>query len=440
MRATKSIGHISFSEVKLFPEKDLFFKNNFHKVIKNRNGLYVFVDATGRLYKDTSTSSTPIWQRIDSTVHFGYNIAAFPFSYRDKIYNLGGYGIWRINGQLREYNESENTWDIVKVNKEIPLMFDEKSHLLWYDYSKGAIYLGYSIQRNEAVKSIEIDEKKLDYTVRKLDLNNKDWTDLGELSIPLKDKIPSLLTLTMSPWGQLVTIGDKINLIDYERNKLLVLNFTKNGYQTILRKKSDNYLFFKDSTLFIGSLNSSAFDSISFSYKDFTPTEIPIYEQLKTESLISSKKVAIIIICLMTAASLWLLSSRYKIQLIKKDEKYTEKGAMLTQPRDKKLFDEQEVNLLLAIINNTEIGRLTSIEEINNVLGLTRRSPEIQKKHRSDVILGINQKFSFLVPLQNNLIEKQRSLEDRRSFDYFIAKGNIDTIKSILTSKDKKAL
>jgi hypothetical protein len=35
------------------------------------------------------------------------------------LYSYGGYGFWRLNGQLRSYNFTDKEWDIVPVNDEI---------------------------------------------------------------------------------------------------------------------------------------------------------------------------------------------------------------------------------------------------------------------------------------------------------------------------------
>lgn len=429
-RKDVQVSYISFSNTVIASEKDNQFRLHGHKLVKSKTGLYVFIDGTGRLYQQIGTDSVTQWTRIDSTTHFGYNIAAFPFSYQDKVYNFGGYGLWRINGQLRVFNKKENTWDIVKLNKEIAFLFDEKSHLLWYDHKKGNIYLGYAIQRNEAVKTEEIDETILDFTVRKLDLNKNEWTDIGMLSSPIKDKIQTVTTITMSPWGQLATLGDKINLIDFENNKLLALNISKPGYQTIFRKKSDHNFYFKDSTLFFGNILNKTLDSIPFSYIDFLDTGIQVFTPIPKAPFYRSTPFLVIGLLIVLGVSLWLLSRKYGVYR-KTDVSLTSERKLST-PINTKLFDEQELSLLHLLIHNTESGRLTSIEEINKVLGLIKRNPEIQKKQRSDIMTGINQKYNFVYPNKQAIILKQRSSDDGRSFDYFIAFEDLQSIKSLL--------
>jgi hypothetical protein len=270
----------------------------------------------------------------------------------------------------------------------------------------------------------------LDFTVRKLDLNKNEWTDIGMLSSPIKDKIQTVITITMSPWGQLVTLGDKINLIDFENNKLLALNTSKSGYQTIFRKKSDHSFYFKDSTLFFGNILNKTLDSIPFSYLDFLDTGIQVFTPFPKAPFYRSTPFLVIGLFIVLGVSLWLLSRKYG--LYRKTDVSLTSERKLSTPINTKLFDEQELSLLYLLINNTESGRLTSIDEINKVLGLTKRNPETQKKQRSDVMTGINQKYNFVYPNKPAIILKQRSSDDGRSFNYFISFEDLQSIKSLL--------
>ena len=87
-RKDAEVSYISFSNTPIASEKDNQFRLHGHKLVKSKTGLYVFIDGTGRLYQQIDTDSVTQWTRIDSTTHFGYNIAAFPFSYQDKVYNF----------------------------------------------------------------------------------------------------------------------------------------------------------------------------------------------------------------------------------------------------------------------------------------------------------------------------------------------------------------
>src|SRR5689334_9103441 len=141
--------------------------NRFHQaLLKTKDGLFLFVNGSGRLYQLLEKDTGIQLQRIDSTFYSGYNHGSFPFVYHDSIYSLGGYGIWRINGQLRVYIPQAHSWDIVPLNKEIPvLMQDEYHNLLWYHEESNKLYIGFSLIRNQAVKHSSLNEAAFDYTV-----------------------------------------------------------------------------------------------------------------------------------------------------------------------------------------------------------------------------------------------------------------------------------
>lgn len=72
------------------------------------------------------------------------------------------------------------------------------------------------------------------------------------------------------------------------------------------------------------------------------------------------------------------------------------------------------------LYDNSVLAKTTSIEELNRIMGLSKKNTDIQKKQRSDMILAINRKASVLTKQNGPVIDKQRSDFDKRSFDYFI--------------------
>lgn len=427
---TKPVSYIKTEKNRFFSEADQAFVSHFYKLISSDHNLYAWVDGTGRLYKAARFDTGIAFIRQDSTIHFGYNIAAFPFSYQGKIYTLGGYGLWRINGQLRVFNDIDRQWDIVKLNEEVPFIFDSEENLLWYNPTSSSIYLGCAMYRNEAVgqNNTEMDETKLDYTVRRLDLKKMQWEKLGELSEPLKNKPVS--TITMSPWGQLILTADKINLIDYARNSILTLDINNKAYQSIVRNRYSSTFYYKDSTLYYGDIRSMKLDSVQMKYADFEPTGQIVYSPLtnKTYTRVLLFTIAGAVFLLL----LWSLSKTYKIKLINKKKVQLESKVYVESTLQ---FDEKELQLLELLVKNSLDKQYTSLDEINHVLGIGKRSLEIQKKQRSDIISSINKKYCQTYSSQENLILKQRADFDKRSFEYYIDASKIDFLTHIFSNQ-----
>jgi len=419
------------------------FKSNPQQFIKNGKDLYMFVDGTGRLYKVVFDRTAYSFLRMDSTSHFGYNIGAFAFSFNNNIYNLGGYGLWRMNGQLRLFNENARQWDIVKLNKEIPFLAGSNS-LIWYDLSGKKIYLGYYINRNEAVKT-SITETEFVYDVMVLDLINNEWTKVGLLNPYIKNNLPITGIVTLSPWGQLVSMGDKFILIDYIRNQLLTLDIAKEGYQSFQREMNNGNCYFKDSTLFYSTNAEQRLDSVQFHYSDFKPTGEAVYTN-DENIFVSNYSLPFIVasILLLIATAIYIFKKYFTISINKKqptmlDEAVSEDTNALSEEtkenngsNHQQLFDEKELQLLLLLIDNSAKGKTTSIDDLNKVMGLTKKPVEIQKKQRSDTITSINKKYSFTTRSDEPIIEKNRTEFDKRSFEYFIAFEKLGDIRFFL--------
>lgn len=441
-------------------------------LIKTSKGLFVFVNGSGRLYQLINNNSLLESRRIDSTVFFGYSLGSFPFVYHDTIYSLGGYGIWRINGQLRIYVEKAKQWDIVALNEEIPVLIDLRNTMLWYDIEKGKIYIGWSMQRNQAIKSSSLNETNFVYDVSVLELSTKNWQKLGTLSNYLKEKAALIGNITSSPWGQLVGFGNKLMVIDYTNNRLLYLKPARNeAISTLLFADPDTRLYyFRDSTLYFGNTAKNRLDSIQLHINDFLISDEVIYTPFKTsaEIILTLNNYWIYSVsgCMvLTAIGLLMWKKRKSFarkdipingKLKSADEKeINNSNSIKTNVQQKELhinnelkngstkatngsnfiktiFEEKELLLLTAIYLNSSQGRTTSIEELNKILGVMQKNIEIQKRQRSDTIISINKKYSLLIGKQETIIERKKTDFDKRSFHYFIEHMKIEEVMRIL--------
>lgn len=428
IKDSKPISFISWNSSNYLSTQDSTFDTFPQNLIKAGSQLYVFINGGGRLYKVINEGHGQHFKRVDSTINFGYNIGSFGFSYNERLYNLGGYGYWRMNGQLRIFNEKARQWDIVKLNKEIPILTGPTEGLIWYDVDNKKIYTAYYINRNEAIRTSSIDETQFIFDVMVLDLEKNEWHKLGILNKYLQTKIQNIKPLTMSPWGQIVSIGDKITLLDFVNNQILSLDVRKEYYQTLVRSIWGNSFYFKDSILFWG--NSNKLDSLNIHYSDFISTNESLY---LNESFLSKVPEQILyqyipILFLAIVILLYLFKSYiFKKNVVLRND-FPLKGPNTAQA----VFEEMEMQLLLLLINNSTSGLTTSTEEQNKVLGLVKKNPEIQKKQRSDIIIGINRKYSFVTKNDKPIIQKQRTEFDKRSFEYFIDYLRLDEIKSFL--------
>jgi len=238
-----------------------------------------------------------------------------------------------------------------------------------------------------------------------LDLKEKRWNKIGDLNPYLREKIQQIKPITMSPWGQLVLIGEKINLLDFKSNKILSLNINHPNYQTIVRTHWLRVFYFSDSTLIFA--NKNKIDSLKFKYSDFKSTNEPLFTKASSDgfNFFTFQNVSYLFISVSILLLSYIYFLRKRINLKNGHEKFVLKSTL----EPKTLFDELEIQLLELLIKNTESGKTTTTDEQNKVLGLSKKNSEIQKKQRSDIILSINKKIAFITKNEEPIIQKRRT-------------------------------
>jgi hypothetical protein len=94
-------------------------------------------------------------------------------------------------------------------------------------------------------------------------------------------------------------------------------------------------------------------------------------------------------------------------------------------------FNELEKQLILFLIDKTNRSEVCNVEEINFSLGISKKTLEIQKRTRTETIHRINHKFRLIYEIENDLIERVRSEEDKRYYHYIINKENAALYKKL---------
>jgi len=403
-------------------ERDNRFEQFPQCLIRNSKGLFVYINGTSRLYQAVMVNGKIDFKRLDSTVYFGSNFRSLVFSYKDVIYNLGGYGFWKTNGLLRYYVEKRREWEIIKLNKEIPLQTENSFDLIWYDQPEEKIYFGFTREEN----NVTTDEKSsvtFHYETMILDLEKKEWRKLGLLSNFLKNDLVNLTNITSGPLGQMVNFKGKTLFLNYRENKIYELNLAPKK-QKIMDRFSTNtgdahVYYFKDSVFFSGISSRNLLDSLSISKKDLVLLDEKIYlpdlsqtsGYEKARSTVSKFIIVLLAgLAILTAIILFLIRKKKTVSSDLKSNHTIEYN----------IFTELETEVLKTIAGNSQKATLTSIDDLNKVLGVNKKSIEIQKKQRSDVISSINKKYSYIKKDNGELIERKQTEFDKRSFEYYI--------------------
>jgi hypothetical protein len=95
----------------------------------------------------------------------------------------------------------------------------------------------------------------------------------------------------------------------------------------------------------------------------------------------------------------------------------------------KENLSETEKRLLLLLEKNTLNNTMTSVSQMNDVLGVQKKQLKIQNNIRAANILLINKKFMVYSGCNDELIIKERTEFDKRFFEYAIHKKYLQKLK-----------
>ena len=394
--------------------------NHVHQnVFLHKKRLYVTIPSTGVVYAsetlDASRDSIH-FNRIDSTLLYGYNYDCYSFIYNDTLYNYGGYGFWRFNGQLRQFNTKLKEWDLAPVNKEIAYVDEYSNAKIWFNLKGGSLYLLTSISGNEAIKTGKIN---LSDSVHELDLKTKNWQFKGILNEKIFNSKITIGTMGILDSGLLVSFAGQLQVWNLISNK--IYKIIDAPYKQLLSSQlGHGYYTWMEGNKFYYSKNNlkSPVDSIEIKSNELVATDETIYTG--KDSTIGYLSYSILAFGLVFIVILILKKTRL-ISLSRRNEHSADMNDI---DGENNKFNELEKSIIKLIIDKTANGSYYTVDEINQSLGIKRKTIEIQKKIRTEFINRMNHKFNVNCEMQTIFIERIRSEEDRRFFNYIINKNN----------------
>lgn len=444
----KKIHTINLPVHQLLPIREKPFITHPQTLIYNQKKLYALVDGSGIVYESAPFSlqdDSLHFKRLDSTKLIGYNIDCFNFFYKDSLYNLGGYGFWRWNGQLRKFNPVVREWDIETLNREVSV-FNESMHAnMWYQQTSQTIWLLSSIEGNQALKSFyENKDRQID-SVMVLDLATRNWKTKGVLNPELANQLYKVQLICSIDSGLLVNRAGSVEYWNLLQNQVLSLGPTP--YRQRLTAKLDYcYIWSDKNTLFISLTDpGSQLDSIRILPGDFIATGKFIYAQANIG--MGNYLYYIMAGLVVLIAGIAVIVSR-KFSISKRME--ASKPEPVTSPAvhaataelrsaytRENIFTTIESALIRLILNNMQnTKQLTSIEAINRTLGIAHKSLDMQKRKRSDTITSINEKYMLYTGRSGaELIKRVRSELDGRMHEFYIPQEEIPVIQKILSDQ-----
>ena len=404
---------------RFIPQSDPHLIGYNQIVLKNSSGLYILIDGTGRVYKAKGLRGADVvFQRMDSTHFYGYNGSAIIFSHNDSIFSFGGGGFWRMSGHLRYYSPTDHEWNIKTTDTEVPAIdifhsFNPDKKKLFYlqvpfrDYATGTEYT--------------------DYLMYSLDLKTRTNTKLGRLNKNLTNFTPPGRYYVNIPFlnGSLISFNAFTQyFISVQENK--VYKVVNDQIQNAFYGKSDHTfpknIFAIGDTIYYTTSNDSAYrlHSLRISSKDFIKESYPMYEPVQDST--STKYLLGGSALLLLTAGIFLYLKPKRANLVAGNEP---EKTVIDPEEDELKFNPIELLLIQQLLDASKLNKQFSVEDINTALGLGRKSLEVQKKGRTETINRINHKFKVIYKSSTELIERVRLKEDKRFYNYFINKENV---------------
>jgi len=379
-----------------------------YKLIKNKLGLYVLIDGTGQVYKASNQVKNNItFTRIDSTRFFGNNFESINFSYKETLYSLGGYGFWNRNGQLIHFTPGAE-WSIDKINNR----YHTIDKFYSYDVNKSKIYY-VDFPWNEESTS----KKTVNTALIEFDITKKENRMMGNINPKINLNFTYFKIDLPSLNGILSFYDRAIYLYSFSYNKVYKLINSKITDELISKANSELQTSFEDEgKIYYSFNNDTTLRSFTISMSDFKEEPYTFYIPENTEN----NNWLIIIICLITFSTI-IINIRRK----QKNKPITiDKNESYTVDLNSNEFNTIESTLINNLIEKSKIDSYLTVEELNSILGIKKKTIEIQKRVRTEAINRINHKFNINFNLETKFIERTRSVDDKRYFNYIINQEN----------------
>jgi hypothetical protein len=390
--------------------------------IKTPNNFFIAISGAGRIYQQIAvTDSLLYFKRIDDNENINYNLGAFYFSIGETVYNQGGYGFWKTNGTLRGFNFKDGEWDVFPTNIEVynPI-FPSSS---WFDASKNALYIPYQQLINSGLKGFQSAAGTVIDGVMYLDCKTWDWLHIGKVRSNYLNILKSSKIKVYNESGYFVSDGEDVYWFNFLNNSVSV-NSNRALAQSINRLDNSSIHYYKEGILYSYFPATGALDTLVIDESKFVKEPEPMWGlQLDLATIWP------LLLCLfLFVVSLWYF---FKIPT-KKVQKRTTETLMLGIKKLDVSFNQTELSLIDLLIEKSLVGATATINDINYVLGIKDKNVGMQKKVRSDVINGINERFKYATSQDIQLVLSVRSETDKRYFEYFIAKNQISEVQKLI--------
>jgi hypothetical protein len=405
-----------------------FYPNKYAKLnfLNSSNEQFAVPNGTGAVYKLSKTQPNT-FERFDATLFHGYNNNALNFIYKDTIYSLGGYGLWHSNGQLRYFNTKKAEWELKPIDQFLPITSDD---IVDIRMRRGIVYTYLKKLDAEGLKQ---QKEKLIDSIYALNIVNGVVKKIGKATEQFK-QIPKMPISLFSNYGALLISSQALILLDFEKNEIKKWENIKIGDLFLSGLGSFRPMIQNDSIIYF--FNNTSLDSLVIPVNKmkvigsiYTNEDRFIFKEKLDGQII----YIIIIIVLITIIIYIIFKQRNNQLFLKGNEKEAISIATpLTKETATNQFSNIEIELIQLLLSQLEDGEKLNVESLNAILGVTKKSTDVQRKQRSQMIASINIKSREILNIEEDLILRLKSDIDSRIVSYSLQRKYVDRLKGHL--------
>lgn len=364
--------------------------NHADYFILAKNKIRFVVQGTGMVFDFNQDSL--VMNRIDRTLHSGYNFSSNRFYRKNQLYSFGGEGFWSYNRHITFFDDkSSKEWEILRPKNLGPERMSDGFQ--GYSASDDAYYSGGTNHKNF------LEDEKIIFPreIQKFRFVDKTWEVLGNIS----DQIP------LEEHRSIFWNGT--HFIQFARDRAYIIDPVKN-----------EVFLYKDNGTYFEAGGEHFISGDTLKYFHFTHrgplSIISVNELLKKSSYVgpfyqkdySRYYLVACLLLLVLGLSYWVYHKKRKLE-----------------PN----FDALERKLLQALVLAGD--NYIPTNELNEILECANKSQENQRRIRFVTIKQVNEKLAFYYNIKN-AIERTSSTEDKRLITYRLKKGVKEKIKTLL--------
>jgi hypothetical protein len=314
--------------------------------------------------------------KVDRTHYSGYNFGASVFLRKDTLYSFGGSGFWNFSKALTFFDKQSKEWENIKAENFGSKAIFNGFH--GYDLKSDLFYSGGS----EYHSFLEKQPTEIDAQFYAFDFKKKRWELLGNIMPELLEAKSREIVWSGRYFVQFS--GEEIFIIDPVNNQVFQYQNKTNSYQAAP-------LMYVQEGIIHGYWDEEGGKRFRINIAELLQNSVPIGQFYSPKSYLHYILAGLFVLIFFGIIFTFYRKNKKKLQLH---------------------LDDQEVRLLNILLASPQ--GLTTIE-VNDVLALSNKNLDNQRKLRLNIISNINHQIYLKYRVENAIVRIPSSVDKRQS-------------------------